>query len=544
MKFKKFFRVKLWEDIMRKFFFLYLWFFLLPVIGLSYTGEVIESFDLPSSCPTGLTYDGKNIWVADRKTDTLYCINKENGDVLRKISAPAYWPMGLAWDGKALWNADVKTGNIYQIDPKDGTILKTIPAPGSSPRGLPWDGEYLWCTDNGSNNVIQFSLGDATTIKSFDAPATDPRGLCFDGKYFWNIDRKKDELYMIDGKTGTVLLITDAPGPFTRGLCYDGNFLWAVDYQNDKLYKLKTYDDKKYIRTNARKAIITQTHQVKNFGPGKILTLDVHLAIPKDRPSQEIVEIKYSPKPTDIIADRWHQKTAHFHYEEIGSGETINSVMTTKATIYETRYFLFPDKIGTLNDIPEKIQDNYLENNAKYQIDHPVIQKAVEKAVGNTKNCYWIARHIFDYLIDNMYYELVGGWNTAPAVLERGNGSCSEYTFVYIAMCRAAGLPARYVGSAVVRGDDACVDDVFHRWAEVYLPNYGWVPVDPSGGDQKYPRDQANHFGHLSNRFLITTESGGGSKTMSWTYNSNEFLTTEPQTKVYVETIAEWEPEE
>jgi len=138
----------------------------------------------------------------------------------------------------------------------------------------------------------------------------------------------------------------------------------------------------------------------------------------------------------------------------------------------------------------------------------------------------------------------VGGWNTAPTVLARGNGSCSEYTFVYIALCRAAGLPARYVGSVVVRGDDASMDDVFHRWAEVYLPNYGWVPVDPSGGDQDLPRDQANYFGHLANRFLITTESGGGSETMGWTYNANEFWTTEPQTKVEIETIAEWEPAE
>ena len=54
-----------------------------------------------------------------------------------------------------------------------------------------------------------------------------------------------------------------------------------------------------------------------------------------------------------------------------------------------------------------------------------------------------------------MYYERSGGWNTAPIVLERGNGSCSEYTFVFISMCRAAGVPARYVGSVVERGESA-----------------------------------------------------------------------------------------
>ncbi|MFP4527335.1 MAG: transglutaminase domain-containing protein, partial [Candidatus Kapaibacterium sp.] len=90
--------------------------------------------------------------------------------------------------------------------------------------------------------------------------------------------------------------------------------------------------------------------------------------------------------------------------------------------------------------------------------------------------------------------------------------------------------------------DDASYDDVFHRWAEVYLPGYGWVPMDPSGGDNEWPRDQANYIGHLSNRYLITTQSGGGSMSMEWTYNSNSSWTTEPQTYVVFDKFADWEP--
>jgi transglutaminase-like putative cysteine protease len=136
---------------------------------------------------------------------------------------------------------------------------------------------------------------------------------------------------------------------------------------------------------------------------------------------------------------------------------------------------------------------------------------------------------------------MAGGWNTAPTVLARGSGSCSEYSFVYIAMCRAAGLPARYVGSVVMRGDKTSMDDVFHRWVEVYFPGYGWIPVDPSGGDEELPRDQANSFGALVNRFYITTESGGGSEFLEWTYNSNEFYTTDPKTNVVIEYFADWD---
>jgi hypothetical protein len=109
-------------------------------------------------------------------------------------------------------------------------------------------------------------------------------------------------------------------------------------------------------------------------------------------------------------------------------------------------------------------------------------------------------------------------------------------------MCRAAGLPARYVGSIVVRGDDASYDDVFHRWVEIYLPNHGWLPVDPSGGDSDSPARRANSFGFLNNRYLITTIGGGGSRYLGWGYNADEKWTSEGRCKIVVEYYGEWTP--
>ncbi len=526
----------------------------LPFSIRAYTGEVIKSFKTPGSFPTGLTFDGKYLWLADKKTDKIYCINPKNGNIIRDIQAPAYWPMGLAWDGEALWNADVKggiplsenyDGKIYRINPEDGTILRTIKSPSSTPRGLTWDGKYLWCVDNDSDEIIQFSPDDGTTIKSFKSPARDPRGLTFDGKYLWVSDRSYDEIYMVDPETGNVLIVCEAPGPFTRGLTYDGENLWAVDYQNDEIYKLKIRDGEKYKRSNEKKSKVTFYHQITNFGPGDVISADVYFAIPSDRPNQTITGvIDFSPEPANFLMDKWGQETAHFYYQNIKQGEIKNSEMKLTVNTYDVRYFIYPEKAGSMNEIPTEIKTKYLENNEKYQYDHHVIQNAIKEAVGDEKNPYWIARNIYNYLMKNMYYEMQGGWNTAPTVLARGNGSCSEYAFIYIAMCRAAGLPARYVGSVVIRGDDACMDDVFHRWVEIYLPGYGWIPVDPSGGDSSSPRHQANYFGHLANRYLITTESGGGSETMSWTYNSNEFWTTDPKTNIIVDHFAEWEPVE
>jgi transglutaminase-like putative cysteine protease len=216
--------------------------------------------------------------------------------------------------------------------------------------------------------------------------------------------------------------------------------------------------------------------------------------------------------------------------------------MHAAVRLYETRYFVFPENVGKLEDIPKDLRRQYLVDDNKFKLDNPVIRDAVKQAVGDETNPYWIARKIYNYVIEHIDYELAGGWNVAQAVLERGNGSCSEYSFVYIAMCRAAGVPARYAGSLVIRGDDASYDDVFHRWVEVYLPEYGWIPVDPSRGDSPWPSARADSFGYLSNTVFVTTVGGGGSEYLEWSYNSNERWISSGRCKIEVESFAEWTP--
>ncbi len=531
---------------------------LLQIISIqpvaAWPGKVVKSLEAPGKICTGMAYDGELLWIADRASKKLYGMNPANGKVKKELEAPAFWPMGMTWDGEALWNVDIKgglplsenyQGVAYRINPKNGHILRTVNLSVKKAQGLAWDGKYLWVADDSKNTIEQVNPHDGTTIKTLPAPTGSPNGLTFDGTYLWVSDRYKDEIYMVSPFDGTVIQILQAPGHYTRGLAVFENNLWAVDSESDKVFKLIKQDDDKFHRFNATKVTVTHTHEATNFGPGALTNLDIHLAIPKDKPNQEVDEdISFSSGMTDKVKDHWNQETAHYNRKNMKAGEGFSAQMTVNATLYDVRWFIDPQKVGKLSEIPENITNRYLANNEKYQYEHPIIQDALKIALGDETNPFWMAKRIFNYLIDNMYYEMVGGWNTAPAVLARGNGSCSEYTFTYIAMCRAAGIPARYVGSVVVRGDKSSMDDVFHRWAEIYLPNYGWIPVDASGGDKKSPRDQADYFGSLGNRFLITTQSGGGSKTMEWTYNSNAFWQTEPKTYVVTDHYADWEPVE
>jgi len=515
----------------------------LAPVAFSATGDTVRVFRTPGSCPTGLTFDGKSLWLADRKSDSLYRLSIKDGSVEAALPAPGYQVEGLTWDGKYLWVLDVEEKAILKLNPRTGIAEKTIYAPCDNPQGLAWDGTYLWVADFRADELYQISTEDGTTIKQMASPAGDPRGLTFDGEYLWVSDRRADMIYMVTPDKGQVIVAFPAPGKFARGLAFDGLYLWNVDYQSDKLYRLKRKDKQPYVRTEGKKERLEYTHQFRNYGPDEVISLDVYLAVPDNLPNQELLsEVVFVPPPDDFVTDRWGQKMAHYHAENLTGGGVFGVSMTVDAELFNTRYFIFPEDVGTLKDVPRDIREKYLSDGSKYEISDPFIVESVEKAVGDEQNAYWVTRKIFDYILERMHYELAGGWNIAPTVLQRGSGSCSEYSFVFISMSRAAGLPARYAGSVAIRGDDASTDDVFHRWVEVYLPNIGWVPVDPSRGDRDTPADQASAIGYLSNRLLITTHGGGASEYLEWGYNSNELWTSKGKCKVYTEHIGEWSP--
>lgn len=533
-----------------KIYLLFLIMLTIPAVLFAEIGDVTNQITSPSSCVTGLAFDGEAIWAADRKTDRIYQIDYQTGDIVHSFTSPGYFVTGLAWDGEYLWVSDMDftntatesyTGKIYRIDPRSGGTVSLIMPPAPDPQGLAWDGKYLWVSDSGENTISRISPGDGTTIASFKSPSQDPRGLAWDGKYLWLADRSRDEVYRIDPESGRVIMVLSSPGPYPWGLAWGKGELLSSDYQTDQISSMTVFGNEKYTRSQERYSSIEFTHDIINFGPATVKNLNVYLAVPREKPSQEIVSISYPRKPDGFDHDRWGQKVAHFNLEKLDAQERFTSVMKVKAKIYDVMYHLFPDKVGSLKDIPEKISSRFLEDDDKYRLDDPAIRKAVSEAVGKEKNPYWIARNIFDYLRENLFYERIGGWDIAPTVLTRGSGSCSEYAFLYISMCRAAGIPSRYAGSVVVRGEDACFDFVYHRWVEIYLPNYGWIPVDPSRGDKTWPREQALSFGHLTNHFLITTEGGGGSEYLDWDYNSSETYQANGPVQLRMEKIAEWD---
>ena len=117
-----------------------------------------------------------------------------------------------------------------------------------------------------------------------------------------------------------------------------------------------------------------------------------------------------------------------------------------------------------------------------------------ERIVGRIKDPVAQAKAIYDWVADNAIYDpgLAGcGTGDVRKQLMQGQygGRSADINGLFVAICRAIGIPARCVyglrvgPSRLFRSLGLTSDDATrgqHVRAEFYIPGYGWIPVDPS----------------------------------------------------------------
>lgn len=96
---------------------------------------------------------------------------------------------------------------------------------------------------------------------------------------------------------------------------------------------------------------------------------------------------------------------------------------------------------------------------------------------------------LVDWTYRNLEKDLASNLTTASQVLAHRQGDCTEHALLFVALARAAGIPAREVSGLVYMGD-GYQRFGWHAWAEVELAGR-WVQVDPSWGE---PLANATHL--------------------------------------------------
>jgi len=141
----------------------------------------------------------------------------------------------------------------------------------------------------------------------------------------------------------------------------------------------------------------------------------------------------------------------------------------------------------------------------------PALRSLAAEIVGAETNPYRKARRLFGWMNDRVTYTAAPEYSTIPAISEyclgRRRGDCGIQALLFIALCRASGVPARWQSGWTVAPGKVNL----HDWARFYVEPYGWLPADPSRGlrDSSDPELRWFYFGNIDAYRMVVNDDYG-----------------------------------
>jgi len=202
---------------------------------------------------------------------------------------------------------------------------------------------------------------------------------------------------------------------------------------------------------------------------------------PRDTWLEDVNSMQVTPKAVR------QDESMHFVWMNPASQEQIiiDSTITTKGVIVPIhKKIAFPFK-----DVPSPFQP-YLTSTKIIEIT-PEIRKLSQELAAGKEDANQVVFSFAEWTNKNINYSLSSlgqpASKTSSQVLLTKEGKCDELTALFIALNRAAGIPARFVGGYAYTNDPQFEESWGgHGWAEVWFPDQGWIPYDVTYGEYGY----------------------------------------------------------
>jgi transglutaminase-like putative cysteine protease len=153
-------------------------------------------------------------------------------------------------------------------------------------------------------------------------------------------------------------------------------------------------------------------------------------------------------------------------------------------------------KLSELDSHREELEEEFLDFvvPTAYVPHLPALNELAETALKNSDGSLSGFVQAASDLIHERFQYVKGATHVNSSIedsLSLGAGVCQDFAHLLLGVVRKQGLPARYVSGYLVpesaASPDAKLQEVIggyasHAWAEVYLPNSGWMGLDPTLG--------------------------------------------------------------
>ncbi len=133
---------------------------------------------------------------------------------------------------------------------------------------------------------------------------------------------------------------------------------------------------------------------------------------------------------------------------------------------------------------PLSDEKTYLANTPRYGLDIDAIRSVAGRLKGNSKDRLEVAFRIQHWVYHNLEPRYAANSSRAIDVYLQKAGDCTEHALLFVALARAAGIPAREVGGLVYIDSDGTPLLGWHAWAEIHTGEQ-WLSIDPAF-DQVY----------------------------------------------------------
>jgi hypothetical protein len=148
---------------------------------------------------------------------------------------------------------------------------------------------------------------------------------------------------------------------------------------------------------------------------------------------------------------------------------------------------------GSLNEIPESVKERYLRTEGPWLLEDTKLQGLANSIVQNETNVLTIVKRLVDWILKNITYTSAHETPLYPnETLTQKRGDCDDQAILLANLARIVGIPAFIQIGALYTplqtkttseywsGHLMIIQEriAWHGWAVVYVPPWGWLPVD------------------------------------------------------------------